>query len=136
MPPVPMKFAKNAIMMWNGNKITDHNRSEVSVDVDRIENVKRMANGRLRKYVIADKRSFSVSWKDLPDARAWTVDGFWGGRDIEAFYNINAGEFELKLTNGNGTVETFTVVLSDFSKTISKRGDFDFWQISVKLEEV
>lgn len=136
MPPVALKFPKNAIMQWNGQKVTDHNRSELSVDVDRIENVKRMANGRLRKFVVADKRSFSVSWKDLPDNRSYTVDGFWGGRDIETFYNANAGEFELRVTNGNGTVETFTVVFTDFSKTISKRGEFDFWQISVQMEEV
>lgn len=136
MPPVAQKFPKNAIMMWGGQKVTDHNRSELSVDVERIQTVKRMANGRMRKYVVADKRSFSVSWKDLPDNRAYTVDGFWGGRDIEAFYNANAGEFELKVTNGNGTVETFTVVFTDFSKTISKRGEFDFWQISVQMEEV
>lgn len=136
MPPVAMKFPKNALMEWNNNKITDHNRSELSVDVERIESARRMANGTLRKYVIADKRSFSVSWEDLPNQRDWTVDGFWGGRDIEAFYNTNAGSFVLKVTSGDGVVESFTVVFKDFSKSISKRGSFDFWQVDVSMEEV
>lgn len=136
MPPAPMKFPRNAIMMWDSNKVTDHNRSELSVAVDRIENVKRMANGRMRKYVIADKRNFTVSWTNLPDRKEWTVDGFWGGKEIESFYNSNAGEFELKVTNGDGRVETFFVVFKDFDKKINKRDVYDLWDVSVQMEEV
>lgn len=136
MPPAPMKFPKNALMEWNGNKVTDHNRSDLSVDVERIESTKRMANGTLRKYVIADKRKFSVSWDDLPHAGAWAVDGYWGGQEIESFYNTNAGAFTLKVTNGDGTSQSFTVVFSGFSKNITKRGVYDFWQVDVSMEEV
>lgn len=136
MPPAPIKLPLNAIMMWNGNKVTDHNRSDLSVSVDRIENSKRMANGRMRKYVIADKHTFSASWDDLPDARAWTVDGFWGGKDIEAFYKANAGDFELKITNGDGVVNTFTVVFTEFDKKITKRGAYDLWNVTIQMEEV
>lgn len=136
MPPVIMKFPKNAIMEWDGNKITDHNRSELSVDIERIENVKRMANGTLRKYVVADKRKFSVSWDNLPHVKEWTVDGYWGGREMEAFYNTHAGDFVLKVTNGDGTTESFTVVFTEFAKDIRKRGAFDFWQVNVSMEQV
>lgn len=136
MALAPMKFPKNALMEWNNNKITDHNRSELSVAVERIESTKRMANGTLRKYVIADKRTFSVSWDKLPHKKDWTVDGFWGGKEMEAFYNSNAGAFTLKITNGDGVIETFTVVFSGFKKSISKRGAYDFWGVNVELEEV
>lgn len=129
-------FDKNALMEWNNNKISDHNRSALGVNVERIENPKRMANGTLRKYVIADKRSFTVSWEDLPHKKDYTVDGFWGGREIEGFYNNNAGQFTLKLTNGDGVVETFQVVFTNFNKDISKRGIYDFWQIQVEMEEI
>lgn len=132
----PIKFAKNAIMEWNGNKVTDHNRGELGVDVERIESSKRMANGTLRKYVVADKRTFSVSWDDLPHSKAYTVDGFWGGREIEDFYNKNAGVFTLKLTNGDGQAESFEVVFTSFDKEISKRGVYDFWSVSVEMEQV
>lgn len=136
MAITPIKFEKNAIMEWNGNKITDHNRSELDVSVERIETTKRMANGIMRKYVVADKRSFSVSWDELPFSKDFTVDGFWGGREIEDFYNNNVGPFTLKITNGDGKTESFTVMMTDFSKRISKRGAFDMWNVGVELEEV
>lgn len=130
------KFDLNALMEWNNNKTTDHNRQPLSVTVERIESTKRMANGTMRKYVIADKRSFSTSWTELPNKAASTVDGFWGADEIETFFNNNAGEFILKVTYGNRTTETFTVVFSSFSKTLSKRGVYDFWDVDLEMVEV
>lgn len=130
------KFDKNALMEWNNNKITDHNRSPLSVDVDRIETTKRMANGTLRKYVVADKRKFGVSWDDLPFNAANTVDGYWGGREIESFYNNNAGQFTLKITNGDGQVDSFSVVFTTYSRELSKRGLYDFWDLNLEMEEI
>lgn len=138
----PRTFLKPALMLWDNNAISDHNRSPVSIEVDRIETSNRMANGTLRKYVIADKRTFSVSWDDLPHSEEYTVDGFWGKREIEAFYNggqpgmAGAGPFTLTLNEGDGTVNTYTVVFSSYSAEVSKRGLYDFWNVSVSLEEV
>jgi hypothetical protein len=129
-------FSKGALMQWDGNKITDHNRSELSVDYDRIENSKRMANGTMRKYVVADKRKFSVSWNDLPHTSDYTVDGFWGGEDIEEWYQTHPGAFVLRLTNGDGTQLNVTVMITSFNKSITKRGKFDFWDVDVDMEEV
>lgn len=131
-----IKFAKNAIMEWNGTKITDHNRQDLQVSVERIEVAKRMANGTLRKYIVADKRKFSVSWTDVPHSAAYTVDGFWGGKEIENFYNTTVGSFQLRITNGDGVVNTFSVMISSFSKNIKKRGAYDFWDVDIDLEEV
>lgn len=123
-------------MQWNGNLITEHNRSELDVDVERIETSNRMSNGTLRKWVVADKRTFSCSWDMLPAISAKTVDGKWGGVDIETFYNTTPGSFTLTITNTHGT-QTYTVVFTDFSKTVQKRfGTSDWWNISITLEEV
>lgn len=132
----PISLPLNCLMEWNNNKITDHNRDGLSVSTERIENVKRMANGTLRKYVIADKRTFSVSWAELPHDDEFTVDGFWGGRQIEAFYAANAGPFTLKLTYADGTTESITVVISSFRKSINKRGAYEFWDADVEMQEV
>jgi hypothetical protein len=132
----PMKFSKNALMEWNDNKISDHNRSDLGVNVERIQTTKRMANGTLRKYVVADKRSFSVSWDNLPHSADFTVDGFWGGREIEAFYASNAGAFKLKITNGDGLIELVDVVFKSFDKNINKRGAYDFWDVNIEMDEV
>lgn len=129
-------FSKPQLMTWNNNKISDHNRAELGITTERIETKKRMANGTMRKYVVADKKSFSTSWTDLPHSKDFTVDGFWGGKEMEAFYSLNAGEFTLKITNGDGTTETYKVMFSDFSKNLKKRGLYDFWDITVTMEEV
>lgn len=123
-------------MLWGTNKISDHNRSSLSIEVERIERKNRMANGSMRKFVIADKRTFSCSWEMLPKSAAKTVDGFWGGSEIENFYNTTPGSFTLTLANADNSTSTYTVMFSDFSREIVKRGSVDFWNISVSMEEV
>ena len=129
-------LARPQLMKWATNTITDHNRSPLSVDVERIENKQRMADGTMRKYVIADKRTFSCSWDQLPTTDARTADGKWGAVAIENFYNSNPGSFSLQLFMGDGTSTTYTVMFSDFSREVVKRGSTDFWNINVTLEEV
>jgi len=123
-------------MRWNGNAITDHNRAELNVSVERIERKQRLASGTLRKYIVADKRSFATSWSMLPKLTSQTVDGFWGGEAIENFYNIVPGSFSLEITDGDGEIYEYTVMFSEFSKQIVKRGSVDFWEVNVTLEEV
>lgn len=131
-----MTFVKPRLMRWNGNAITDHNRAQLSVDVERIEKKQRMANGTLRKFIIADKRTFGTSWSMLPKLTTQTVDGFWGGEAIENFYNTVPGTFSLEISDADGDVSTYNVMFSDFSKSIVKRGAIDYWEVTVTLEEV
>lgn len=131
-----MSFPRPRLMRWNGNPVTDHNRGQLEVSVERIEKKQRLANGTLRKYIVADKRTFSCSWTMLPKLSSQTVDGFWGGDAIENFYNTVVGPFSLELTDGDGEVYTYSVMFSEFSKQIVKRGSVDFWEINVTLEEV
>jgi hypothetical protein len=133
---VSMTFPRPRLMRWNGNAITDHNRGQLSVDVERIEKKQRLANGTLRKYIVADKRQFSCQWSMLPKLTSQTVDGFWGGEAIENFYNTVPGSFSLEITDGDGEIYTFSVMFADFSKTVVKRGSVDFWEVSITLEEV
>ena len=134
----PLVFAKDSLLRINGNRLSDHNRSELAVSTERIEDSKRMANGTLRKYVIADKRSFTVSWADIPHTAAHTVDGFWGGEDMETFYRSPAGQgvVTLTITRGSGVTTNHSVVISSFERRIKKRGVYEFWDVSMELEEV
>jgi len=90
----------------------------------------------MRKYVIADKRTFDISWTDLPNSTDYTVDGFWGGSDIELFYRNNFGSFIMTITHGDGTTEAVNVMFASYSSSIKKRGLYDFWDVTVSLEEV
>lgn len=72
-------------------KITDHNRQPIDSSPELIEASNRMANGKMRKYVIAKKNKISVSWSYLPTKTSETVDGNYGPAWLESFYNTNAG---------------------------------------------
>ena len=153
-----MSWIDNAAMFWstNGttwNKVTDHNRGPIDVDFERIETKTRMVDGTMRRYSVAKKRTFSTSWAMLPSKKnatyggktgLTTVDGGWAGEDIESFHNTNDGVFYMKLRKGSdeakaandGTIEVVTVMISDFSKSIEKRGVVDLWSLNITLEEV
>ncbi len=68
-------------------KLSEHNRQPVSIEHNRIEKQQRMANGTLRKFFIADKKSISVTWNMLPSFSTFTVDGGYGAMDLKAFYD-------------------------------------------------
>lgn len=46
--------------------LSDHNRNAIDVAPQRIEQKKRMANGTMRSYHIADKLNITTSWNLLP----------------------------------------------------------------------
>jgi hypothetical protein len=131
-------------LQWN--KLTEHNRSSFNVDNNRIEQAQRTSNGTLRKFFIADKKTFSVSWDMLPSYRTLTVDGAWGAEDIRSFYNSIAGQgvFKIKINlakNGTNDTETvkaeeYDVVFTNCSFTVLKRGLQPHWSVSITLEEV
>lgn len=153
-----MTWKDNAIMYWSvdgiaWNKITDHNRAPLDISSERFERANRMVNATMRRYTVAKKRTFSCSWDMLPSKTTSsyggrtglaTVDGGWGGEDIESFYNANNGRFYMKLRKGadeakaitDGTIEVVQVMFTDFSKSIEKRGIVDFWSLDITLEEV
>lgn len=148
-----MSWTENAAMFWHDGttfkKITDHNRTPLSISVERFERKQRMANGTLRRYSVAKKRTWSASWDMLPsrnDAAGGitTADGGWAGKDIENFHNSTDGAFRMRLRAGrdsekaitDGTIEEVTVMITDFSKEVVKRGVVDFWNLSITLEEV
>lgn len=135
-------------------KITEHNRRPLEIDTNRIENVKRMSNGTLRKYFIADKKSFSVSWDMLPSRSTITVDGGYGAVDIHEYYSSSKGQstFKVKVVygqklSGESIVErsdVYTVNFTQCNLTLSNRNvkgattdpAQEFWSLSIAMEEV
>lgn len=132
-------------MFWHDGvmfkQVSDHNRGALSVDVERIGNQQRMANGKLRRYTIAKKRTWTLSWEMLPartvSGALNTVDGGLNGTEIEAFHNTTDGAFDVLIRSGDGDEELATVMITEFSKEVTKRSAHnDFWTLSVTLEEV
>jgi hypothetical protein len=127
------------------NKVTEHNRTDFSINVERIEKVTRTSNGTLRKNFIKDKRKFSTSWDMLPSYRTLTVDGAWGAEDLRSFYlgEQGQGSFKIRLNIAQNGVsqessgyEEYTVVITDMSFAIAKRGLQPHWNVSLSMDEV
>lgn len=151
------KFLIPSVFKVSGKALTEHNRSPVSISYDVIEKSKRMANGTMRKFVVASKKTFSTSWSQLPGLKSQSVDyagsssnsELLGAMDIKAFYEANVGTaLDLIMYAGSTTsstqrnasspTETFSgkVFISDFSCTLNKRlGNIDYWDVSISFEE-
>jgi hypothetical protein len=132
-------------------RLTEHNRSPLSINTERIESSQRMANGTLRKYFIADKLNLSVSWEMVPSFRNETVDGAWGAEDIKNFYESSAGRgsFRIKINptvfstslveQSDGVLSddyTYTMAFTSCDFTVLKRGLQPFWSVNISLEQV
>lgn len=128
-------------------KLSEHNRSAVSIDINRIEKTQRMANGSLRKLWIADKSEISASWNTLPTNNTMTIDAGMGAADIKEFYlNKGKGTFKVKISyNGvsardeiltmSFTSCNFTVIKRNVKNSVSDAPQ-EFWDVSIGLEEV
>lgn len=130
-------FPKDALVTVNGFRLTDHNRSPLEISVERIAKRVRMANGTMRQYHIADKRTFSMSWTMLPNQDSKTVDGFWGANSINSFFNDTEGEFELGVVKRDGSRTIYRVFFTDYGRSLTKRrGDADYYDVNLTLEQV
>lgn len=129
-------------------KLSEHNRSPVSIDTNRIEKTQRMSGGTLRKVWIADKKTISTSWSMLPTNDTMTVDGGYGAASIRTFYYGDKGKntFKVKISY-NGVAARDEILLMSFTScsfTVVKRNvkektadsPQEFWDVSIGLEEV
>ena len=130
------KYARPQAMLWSNNSgtisegvripsgyekedfliLSDHNREDISIAQQRIENRQRMINGTMRSYHTADKISISCSWSRLPSrsysrnvnfstsgaptlsgATEYTVDGGAGGVELLDWYESHSGPFYVYL---------------------------------------
>jgi hypothetical protein len=96
--------------------LSDHGRGEISFNKQRIENRKRMVNGNMRSYHVADKITSSWSWDMIPSrafsndpifndstgkqtslSQEYTADGGAGGVDLIKWYEDHPGSFYMFL---------------------------------------
>lgn len=70
--------------------ITDDNRQPIKIAYEVIEKTSRMADGTLRRYVVARKHKITASWQNTWSNTANTTDGNKGGSWLKSFYEANA----------------------------------------------
>jgi hypothetical protein len=130
--------------------LSDAGRQPLSVTNERIEYRTRMANGTMRSKFIADKKTFSTSWEMLPSrskvgATNVVADGYASATDLERIHNAATGQLSLYLYGDtgqgaalvpSGVLNVYNVFFSSFSSELVKRGkDFDFYNVSISLEQ-
>ena len=140
-------------------KITDHNRQPIEINPELIESANRMANGKMRKYVIAKKDTISTNWSYVPTKPSEIVDGNYGPAWLESFYKSNVGiPIQVKIISSEidpdaatGSVPSNTnfksaltgskiytaVFITSFSKTIIHRTRMcDYVDMSIEFTEI
>jgi hypothetical protein len=166
-----MTYAIKAALQISADNITwysltDHNRAPIVYTPQRLEQVQRMADGTMRKFVVANKDVFDVSWSFIPAASTTlgtgnaafkpTVDGNYGAAFMKAFYeqyvftpvylkilyandNATGTAFNSSQTQSNtGTgIDTIQVFMTDFSMTIINRFTYtDYVDVKMQFTEV
>lgn len=86
-------IAQGVQVSLDGNtwySLSDHNRQPIDITYNLVEQVDRMANGTMRKYVVARKFVIKVDWKDFPTYDPYLVDyPAHGAAWIKQFYENN-----------------------------------------------
>ena len=80
--------------------LSDDGRAPIEVKPTRIENRKRMINGRMRSYYIGDKITLNLSWKMLP-SRSF----FNGYPDFDSATGLPTNQYKNTSDGGAGGVE-------------------------------
>lgn len=143
----PLTLPVGALITIGGNSLSEHNRAPVSISINRIEKMQRMSNGLMRKFFIADKKNISVSWSMLPSRASYTVDGFYGARDIKDFYEGATGKGSFAVTVKYGTTdnaENLTMIFTSCNFELVRRNakmspadtPQELWNVSLTMEEV
>lgn len=139
-------------------KLTDHNRQAISISPELIQSESRMANGTMKKYVIAQKDKIAVSWSYVPSKTSECVDGNKGAAWLESFYKANVGipvyikiiVSELSTDPARGAApddiyfktaiegsKQYTVFISKFSKTVINRTRIsDYVSMDIEFTEI
>jgi hypothetical protein len=124
--------------------LSDHSRSPLQTSFDTIESPQRMADGTMRKYVIANKKRVSCSWTMLPTISSMVVDGKANALAVKRFYEINYPyDMTMKLYYKKNAaqdlsyVETISIYWESMSFDVVKRyNDFDYWNINAEFVEI
>jgi hypothetical protein len=132
--------------------LTDHLRSDLQWSFDEIGTTNRTVAGTLRGYVVARKRTLTISWDNVPADAAVTVDGYWGGYDMQSFYLNHTGTFTVRVFNrdkgrkyyaDSNPEVSLLMRFASFEASVVKRNVSlspttitDLWNVSLSLVEI
>lgn len=137
---------KGSLVSLAGTQLTEHNRSTLNVSYDEIRQDKRVIVGTMKRYTIASKRKFSLSWSNLPMIAAETVDGKTGFNELKTLTDTNKPNMiQFKIKNYSTTDpardaynqvdESINVFIDAFSWELIKRYGKWYYNCNLSLVE-
>ena len=133
------------LLMIDGKPLTEHNRLSQITLVDSFVENRNWSASRSRYYKTASPRkSFSISWSNLPSKRDQTVDLKFGRdkiREIASDPDVHTLKFLEIDSNGTTpyTETQYNVIVKSYNETLIRREVGDglyLWDCSLELEEV
>lgn len=133
------------LLIVNGSPLSEHNRRlGVNIIQSFIQNTNWSAR-RSRYYKTnSARKSFSISWSQLPNSRSMTADEKHG-RDFIQNLASDPRVHSLKLRNIDSdgispySEEEYNVVVKNYTESLTRRdlvGETYYWDCSLELEEV
>lgn len=117
--------------------LSDQDRSPLTEAYEVIENTRRTAKGQRRRYFIAQKRTFSLSWSRLPGQTANTVDGGIGADPMKTMFDSETDTVTLRIKDRSGSNTDVSVHIVDFERELIYRySDDHYYSVSITFEEV
>jgi len=131
-----MDFAGPALVRLNDTDLTDQGRTfDEDRDERAVENT--TANGTIKKYIIAEKRTWNFGWSMLPQNASDTYDEK-GARDTIKALAMVGNTVTLRVRNSYGEEYIYTVWIESYSEKLVRRdfiSNIFLYDISLSLKE-
>ncbi|MGH0052417.1 MAG: hypothetical protein ACQ5SW_03375 [Sphaerochaetaceae bacterium] len=117
--------------------LSDHGRGPMQEELERIENARRTARGRRRKYHINDMLTFSLDWEKLPEDSSNTADGLLGVAEMAEMVADNPGALTMSIRMRDSYDRVYSVHIIGFTVTTTYRyTDDTYYDCSLTLEQI
>lgn len=130
---------KGSLIVLGGIALSEHNRSSLAIPHQPVKTDKRLANGGMRRYFVANKLTFSFSWEKLPALDEQTVDGKAARNSIRNLWLANPGEIVMtykEVNNNNNQISSqYTVFIDTYQDELLKRLSYQQWNVQMTLIE-
>ena len=119
--------------------LSEHNRSALSISETEIRQDVRAADGTLRRYWIASKRTYSLAWDMLPALDGQTVDLVGGRNTLYTMYTNNKGlvTFSWKEVNASNVQisKSANVMIDTYTESLQKRFQKFYYNVQITFTE-
>lgn len=117
-------------------ELTDQGRTfDEKRDERKVENT--TARGTIKKYIIAEKKTWDISWTMLPQYAYDTYDGY-GARDSIRALALSGNTVTLRVRNEYDEEFVYTAWIQDYSEKLVRRdfiANIFLYDVSISLQE-